>query len=273
MDILSDYKFMNQPKQYLDYKYRTNLLINKFDNIFNYNTIFCLQEVGSYQLKILQKYFLNKDFHTIYYGDLAIFFSVKRFQLVKVEMGPLGDLDKFLPRSNRGKLKKMLKSKNKHYIMVNLKCKESNKDFTISNTHLSARKEYDDIKLLQSYVLLKLLENEKNAIFLGDLNSVPSSNVIDLILNKSNDNKMGKFKIEKKFISVYEIGLGLVTTHASNKYTPIFSEMIDYIFVDKNLKFSNVIKIPNKDTLSNKKFYPDKEEPSDHFMIGCEIEI
>ena len=52
MDILSDYKFMNQPKQYLDYKYRTNLLINKFDNIFNYNTIFCLQEEGSYQLKI-----------------------------------------------------------------------------------------------------------------------------------------------------------------------------------------------------------------------------
>ena len=61
MDILSDYKFMNQPKQYLDYKYRTNLLINKFDNIFNYNTIFCLQEVGSYQLKIfyLIQYYLK----------------------------------------------------------------------------------------------------------------------------------------------------------------------------------------------------------------------
>ena len=91
-------------------------------------------------------------------------------------------------------------------MILSLKCKVTNKTFTISNTHLVAIKELEDLKFLQGYLLAKKLESYKNVIYIGDLNSVPSSNLVKLMIESSNKNNLGKFIIGKKYKSVYNKG-------------------------------------------------------------------
>lgn len=274
-DDLSNPDYMNQPKEYLDFKYRTKLLINKIEKIFikKKNVIFCFQEVGSYQISELLLYFINKKYYGVYYGDIAIFYPLKKYFMIDLDLGPISNLGYLLPQTKKTKLKEMLESKRKYYMILSLKCKVTNKTFTISNTHLVAIVELEDLKFLQGYLIAKKLESYKNGIYIGDLNSVPSSNLIKLMKESSNKNNLGKFMISKKYKSVYNTELDLVTTQTSNSYTSFFSEMIDYIFIEQTIKVLKVMDIPNKSILKKDKFFPDKNEPSDHFMIGCELEI
>jgi len=51
----------------------------------------------------------------------------------------------------------------------------------------------------------------------------------------------------------------------------VISETIDYIWLDNKIKIINSGPIRKKKEIDNKKFMPNKNFPSDHFMIYGEI--
>ena len=271
-DDLANPDFINSSNLHLNFEYRNKLLFEKIENVFSNNTIFCFQEVGNLQLASLQKYFNNKKFYCVYIGDIAIFFSYLKFNISFIDLGKFSNLADMLSPSSKKKYSKILYSKTKYYIILTLKSKLNEMEFTISNSHFASSEEFKDLKFLGGYVLFKKLDKFKNVIFCGDMNSLPNSNIIQLIESGKSKNNLGNFKLKKKYKSVYDVNSNLITTHTSNKYTPIFSEMIDYIFIDNKIKSSKVIQIPKKESVSNV-FLPNKSEPSDHFMIGCLLQI
>lgn len=271
-DDLANPDFINSSKYHLNFDYRNKLLIDKIEKVFSNNTIYCFQEVGNLQLASLQKYFNSKNFYCVYIGDVAIFFSFLKFSINYIDLGKFSNLIDILTPSKKIKYSKILYSKSKYYIILTLKSKLNNIEFTISNSHFVSSEEFKDLKFLGGYVLFKKLERFNNVIFCGDMNSLPDSYIIQLIQNGESKNNLGNFKLKKKYKSVYDLNSNLITTHTSNKYTPIFSEMIDYIFIDNKIKSSKVIQIPKKESVSNV-FLPNKNEPSDHFMIGCLLQI
>ena len=126
-DDLSNPDYMNQPKEYLDFKYRTKLLINKIEKIFikKKNVIFCFQEVGSYQISELLLYFINKKYYGVYYGDIAIFYPLKKYFMTDLDLGPISNLGYFpVPfKTTIIVLKKILRSS--HSDQLSIYCKSN----------------------------------------------------------------------------------------------------------------------------------------------------
>ena len=265
-DNLSDPNFINVNKKYLDNEYRIKILIKKIKNIISNNTIFCFQEVSENQLSILSNLFFNYNFYTINFGDLAIFFSWKIFKIDYVEGNKIINLKKYINKKYHDLL---IEKQNFYYILLCLIIKKNNLKINIINTHLIANPKFDNIKILQICAILKRLDELKNIIFLGDFNSLPNSDQINLILSGNINNDLIKLKIKNQYKSVFD--LNFITTHTSNKITEKFSEMIDFIFYTdsiKVLKFSNLYK-----KINIKDYLPNKNEPSDHFILEARLKI
>lgn len=71
----------------------------------------------------------------------------------------------------------------KHNIgyIIRLLVIESNKILTISNTHLYFAPHREELRLMQTELLLTKLKDDENVIFCGDFNSLPGSKVYNLI--------------------------------------------------------------------------------------------
>ena len=53
----------------------------------------------------------------------------------------------------------------------------------------------------------------------------------------------------------------------------IFTEMLDYIVVQKNIKINSVSKLKKRDKYNSKNILPNKTEPSDHIVIYADVSI
>ena len=99
-NILADYlanpNFINVDKIFLNNEYRLKLLKKKLEELIDKNTIFCLQEVGDYQLPFLHKFFYDYKFYCINVGELAIYFSWEMFIIDLIESGPIYNLKDIL---------------------------------------------------------------------------------------------------------------------------------------------------------------------------------
>ena len=265
-DNLSDPNFINVKKKYLDNEYRIKILIKKIKDIISNNTIFCFQEVSESQLSILSNLFFNYSFYSINFGDLAIFFSWKVFKIDNVEVNKILNLKNYI----NTKYHDLLNEKpNYYYLLLCLINKKNNLKINIINTHLIANPKFDNIKILQICCILKRIDKLNNIIFLGDFNSIPKSDQINLILSGKINNDFIKLSIKNKYKTVFN--LDLITTHTSNNITEKFSEMIDFIFYTdsiKVLKFSNLYK-----KTDIKDYLPNKNEPSDHFILEARLKI
>jgi len=256
---------MKVKKKYLDNKYRMILIIKKLLSELKKNTIICLQEVGNSQLNILIKIFYNLGYYCVNVDELCIFFPYKKFNIKNVNLGIISNLKYNLPK----KFHELLISKRKYFIILELEDKKTKKKITIVNTHLLANPKYEQIKFLQIYVILRELEKYKNIILCGDLNSLPISDVVKFILHQ-------KISIKLKNIeNIYKPthNHSLITTHTKNKLSGIFTEMIDYIFVSKNIKIINISKLNDRSDYNSKNIAPNKHEPSDHFLISTTLNI
>ena len=270
-NILADYlnspNYIKVDKKYLDNDNRIKLLLKKLKKLISNESIFCLQEVGYLQLSILQTFFFKHKFQMIYTGDLAIVFPFEKFKIKKLELGYIKDLKYLINKKHH----EQLDSKKKFYIILTLRSIKKNRNFTIANTHLIASPELNNLKFLQTAVLLKKLDEYYNVILCGDFNSKPDYDNIKLIQNNEINNSLGKFKINNKYNIAHD--LDQITTHTKNIASGIFTEMLDYIVVQKNIKINSVSKLKKRDKYNSKNILPNKTEPSDHIVIYADVSI
>jgi mRNA deadenylase 3'-5' endonuclease subunit Ccr4 len=274
-NILADYlnnpEFVLVNKKYLDNEYRMKLLLKKIDSVIENNSIIFLQEVGATQLSNLYMYFEKKNYKILYFRHLAICYPNK-FKLEYIEMNKINTLSKKYIKDKN--LRKKLDHFQHSYILAKLS--HNNKKFTICTTHIVANPDYNLIKVYQSFLLSKRLEKEKNVIFCGDFNSIPSSESFKLLKTGKTKIDGQTIKIKNNFISLYDPlnkGEINITTHTSNKVTSKFTETLDYIWLNPNIEIVNSGPIMTKEQFKNKPFIPDKNNPSDHFMIYGTITI
>ena len=274
-DYLNSHEYIKVNKKFLDNQFRIKLLLKKFKKIVKKNTIICLQEVGPLQLSSLYLFFKKLKYDCINYHDLAIFFP-SSYQVKLSEVNRISELASKC-KCLTGKKKKLaenIKEFRHSYILLTLIKKK--KQFTVCNTHLVSNPKFDKIKILQSYLLAKRLENLKKTILCGDFNSMPDSKVYQLLSSgKINYPYYGTLRLKNKLDSVYNIlhNEKNITTHTSNIGTIKFTETIDYIWISNDINPTKTLPILDREKANTKDFIPDKKQPSDHYLIGCSLKI
>lgn len=267
--------FINSKNEHLDKYNRIKKLIPIINTELNnskYYNIFCIQEVGiDVQASELYKIFFQYNYDVIFVGDVFIAYP-NTFELISCNMGNISKLLKIINNNFSDKQIQLINSKYKYFIMLHLKEKLTNIEFTIANTHLIAMNH--ELKILQLILLLTTLNKYKNVIFVGDLNIESTNNVLNLITDGVLNNEFGEYKLQKKYKSAYNISKNFITTHTSNRITPIYTEMLDYIFVSPHIKVLDCKKLYEKNQFkNNNNYWPSDDEPSDHTLIWAIIEI
>jgi mRNA deadenylase 3'-5' endonuclease subunit Ccr4 len=266
--------FINSSHDDLNKNNRTNKLINLLNNEINDNTninIFCLQEVGiDVQLSQLYKLFYKHSYNVVYVGDVLISYP-NRFKLISCDSGNISKLLNDFKNKFTDKQIESINSKRKYFIILKLIDPLTNTDFIIANTHLIALN--NNLKLLQLILILNVLNNYNNVIFVGDLNIESHNKILELITKGYLNNEFGEYKLQKNYKSAYSVYNNLITTHTSNRITPIFTEMLDYIFVSQNINVLDCLKLKKKNELKNTEYWPSKNEASDHTLIWAIIRI
>ena len=275
-NILADYlnssDYILVDKKYLDNEYRIKLLLKKLKKIVSKKTIICIQELGPTQLSSLFTFFTNINFSCISFRDLAIFYPNK-CKVIYSETNYINNLNHYLKKD---KLIDEISKFNHSYIILQLQY--NNTKINICNTHLVSNPKFNNtIKVLQSYLLAKKLEQYNKIIFCGDFNSTPCSNVYKLLsTGKIKYPYYDNLKIKNPFYSCYSLLYGSevnITTHSTNKTTPIFTETVDYIWITNNIKPIKSNNIVIKNELKNNSFLPNKNEPSDHYLLMVLLKI
>ena len=267
----SDYILVN--KKYLDNDYRNKLLLKKLKKVITNKTIICLQEVGPTQLSSLYTFFTNNKFNCISIKDLVIFYP-NNCKIIFTETNYINSLAKKYLKKD--KLIDNVNKFNQAFIILQLQI--NNKKIYICNTHLVSNPKFNNtIKVLQSYLLAKRLEKYNKVILCGDFNSTPNSNPYKLlstgIIKYPYYNDL---KIKNNFSSSYSLLYGSdinITTHTTNITTPIFTDTIDYIWITNNITPIKSNIICKKNELNKKNFLPNKNEPSDHYMLIVLLKI
>lgn len=275
-DYLNNENYIFGDKKYLTNKYRIPLLTKKLDKILskNKNTILCLQEVGPLHLSSLLIMFSKYNYQHINFKELAIFYP-SNFNLVNLEINYIKRLaPEFLEKE---KLIEKVNNFNHIYIIATFKPLNNDKKITICNTHIVSNPKFDNIKILQSYLLSRRLEQYSRVVFCGDFNSVPDSKTYELLsTGKVKFPYYGELKIKNNFFSSYckfHEGEINITTHTSNMTTPKFTETIDYIWLTKNFTVLNTCEVLTRNIIKNynKSMIPNAYEPSDHYMLFISI--
>jgi endonuclease/exonuclease/phosphatase family metal-dependent hydrolase len=266
--------FINSSHDNLNKNNRTKKLINLLNNEINDNTninIFCLQEVGTdVQLSQLYKLFYQHNYNVVYVGDVLISYP-NRFKLISCESGSISKLLHNFKNKFSDKQANLINSKCKYFIILKLMDKTTNKEFIIANTHLIALDKY--LKVLQLILILNVLENYNNVIFAGDLNIESHNKTLELITKGYLNNELGVYKLQKNYKSAYSVYNNLITIHTSNRITPIFTEMLDYIFVSQNINVLDCLKLKKKNELKNTEYWPSDKEASDHTLIWAIVQF
>jgi len=266
--------FINSTEEQLNKHSRLNKLLSILNNEIKDNNqinIFCLQEVGiNIQLSQLYKLFYQYDYNVVFVGDLLIGYPNK-LKLISCESGNISKLtDNTKYKFNNAQIN-LIKSKKKYFIILKLKDVTTNKIFTIANTHLIAMD--NTLKLLQLLLILNFLEQHDNVIFAGDFNIESHNYILQLVLTGKIKDVHGEYKIQKKYKNIYNVTNNLITTHTSNRVTPIYTEMLDYIFVSSNITVLDCLKLKNKNDVKNEQYWPNDTQPSDHQMIWGLLQI
>lgn len=218
------------------------------DEIKRFNAdVYCLQEVSEiYNSNIIDKLLKVLPYSAFSYADEKRFENriqgnaiISRYPLINtsdVLISPRHDYEQNIKREGRSYLE--------CEVVVN------NKNFTLATTHLSLKKP-NRSRHEEENILLKLLnKHNKNYIFTGDLNSIPSDSFIEKV--KDILKHCGPNENEKTCTTKPRL-LKDGTTE------PYLGLRIDYIFASRELKVKSakILKI----------------ELSDHLPIMVEFEL
>lgn len=154
-------------------------------------------------------------------------------------------------------------------------------NFLLVNVHLYWNPEFNDVKLWQTMELLSKIENDFGKaypiILLGDFNSEPSSSVYEYITKQkvdksevTDDRDIIDYDMTHSInlFSVYSTLLGYEPYTIANK----FKSTLDYIFLSEHFRPARIRNLP-KNTEEIKYDMPNGIEPSDHYMLVCDVAL
>lgn len=154
----------------------------------------------------------------------------------------------------------------------------------VVNTHIFWDPDYPDIKLLQTVLLIeeirKIISRHPNAyLFLqGDFNSLRSSSVYKSITTQGVD--LTDFGNIGHNLSIQEFGDGLKLNDSYlnqdlgfTNFTPIFKNVIDYIFYDSRTALASVLSPVEDEYTENVAGLPNMHFPSDHIFLGAKFAL
>jgi mRNA deadenylase 3'-5' endonuclease subunit Ccr4 len=253
-NILADYLAVPdyihvRDEKHLDNKKRMTVLLKYLRDQTKRVRFFFLQELSPSQLVILVPFFREHGFDHFAVGDLATFFprevgifGIRGGQITDIMKGD--DLSRFDPRRIR-----------QYYSVIDLVWRE--KPFRLVNSHLVSSPELEAAKLSQAKAITAAVLPSPRfpVIWGGDFNSTPNSRVYAFLATKL------------RSVNPSEMFL---TTHASNRGTPHFSETIDYIWF-ASPEFHCKEFIPPYTTPPNQ-YMPNEKQPSDHFPLVAIME-
>ncbi|XP_054168298.1 2',5'-phosphodiesterase 12-like [Oppia nitens] len=296
------------PPYALAIDYRKQLLLNE---IIGYNAdICCLQEVDKYvfnnDLKPILSSLKDKKFRSFFSekgntGEgLATFVNENRFEVINTEKVNISNELKTNPifdnllhniSANEKLFDRLMARKSIIQVILVRDLQVNDKTLLIGNTHLYFHPDSDHIRLIQSYIYVKYIENlikvlsEKrpelnvSPILCGDYNSCPEFGVFQLMTNGFVGKDSQDFRSNSdETIDGLDLSHSLSFGSACDEpiytnYTPFFSGCLDYIFYDKNnLMVSEIIPLPDHQQVSANTALPSIVFPSDHLAIICVLQ-
>lgn len=171
-------------------------------------------------------------------------------------------------------------------LKLQIRDNDDSRPFWIVNYHMPCVWRHPEVMILHiTYLKMfvkKMCENNKyDCILAGDFNSQPDSLQYEILTNSSVVGLNNYFKdypsnlqlpiIDMKLESVYKIFNGKepeATNYSYCDFNGPFKGTLDYIFVNNNIK---VLKVDDIGFLDS--FMPNKDNPSDHKPLYCELEI
>eukprot|EP00475_Leptophrys_vorax_P008070 TRINITY_DN15174_c0_g1_i1.p1 TRINITY_DN15174_c0_g1~~TRINITY_DN15174_c0_g1_i1.p1 ORF type:complete len:431 (+),score=104.73 TRINITY_DN15174_c0_g1_i1:171-1295(+) len=172
-------------------------------------------------------------------------------------------------------------------IILKLRAKDSDIDFVVSTYHMPCTFWSPPVMVIHSALAMQIVQEFAGSlpyILGGDFNFMPDSSTFKLYTEggiKSTDPTYPTLHPEDKWTpalvepvqSAYSAFLGRepeFTNHASN-YGNKFTGTLDYLFISRNVSVLNVLRLGKlSETRST---FPNRNEPSDHIMIGSILRI
>ncbi|KAI5951055.1 hypothetical protein KGF54_004129 [Candida jiufengensis] len=300
----------NNPK-HLNWSKHRFPLINKTIRQLK-SDIMCFQEMEYYIYKrFWSKKFPNEKYKSFYIqksstqyytnentDGVGIFINTERFDIL--EKFEINFGKEILDHKNKYDLTKDLVGRviprNTVGLILKLYDKESNKILYVTNTHLYWSPKFNDVKILQTKLLLDKLnscrkEQDSAVIFLGDLNSNFNSDVIKLLKEGQLDTttsiefKTQEYGINNALINseaiienpfnlqnVYETLFAESKLHFTS-FVSRFSDVVDHIFISDDIEINKVLGEVDPKYCANKqvKGFPNGQFPSDHIPLVVEI--
>lgn len=307
-------------QRYLDWRYRLPL-INETIAQFSCD-IMCFQELESqlyscqwqkhFPLKNYALYYIRKP-NPAYWGDkpvehmdgVGIFVNQNRFDVVSHREIIFRDyiLQHKLRFDFTQDLSERVVLRNTVGLLLKLRDKLSNKVLYVTNTHLYWLPKYNDVKLLQTKLLLNELkrfiakDNEDaahaNIVMCGDFNSTPDSLVYNYLKGKPidvchskefKDYDYGRLFDGEKCSDEIKSSVHVAPAYAAlleentsetldfTSFTRSLTAVLDHIwFSTDNLQVCKVLGKVDPDYSGKALGFPDKQFPSDHIPLVAEL--
>ncbi|EGW32299.1 glucose-repressible alcohol dehydrogenase transcriptional effector [Spathaspora passalidarum NRRL Y-27907] len=305
-------------QQYLDWPNYRFPLINMTISQFKCD-IMCFQEMEYYVYdKYWSKNFPDSNYKSFfvkkslpgYWGGksndfidgVGVFVNTKRFDVVETKEINFGEhvLENKSQYQMTEDLIARLIPRNTVALILKLHDKIADKTVYVANTHLYWSPQYNDVKALQTKLLLNELRDyvdgndltKAHIIVMGDLNSNLKSDVFKLLSTDGIDVKEspefsghdygvnnplidenGIIDNPFEFANIYDC---LIKTEKLNftSYTSSLTDVLDHIFITKNgFDIVKVLSEVDEKYCSNCpiKGFPNKQFPSDHIPLVAEI--
>jgi len=263
--------------EYLSWQYRSPRIIKE---ISQYSPdIACLQEVDHYEFYQEKMKFLGYEGHYkkksgTRKDGCAIFYKTSKFRMlmkkeIEYEDKKLG-LYNYSPQNA---------------LFLKLEVTSSNSLISVIVTHLKADSEglFETTRIAQTIMLLneveKFCEKDEPIIICGDFNTTPDSKTYQLLASSKVENVdigHSSGKIHQKYSVQFKLNLmsayslyqkeGGEPPHSI--FSPGWEKVFDYIwFTPQTLQTIELLDIPNGEHI------PNKDYPSDHFLIVCRFAI
>ncbi|KAG7800443.1 hypothetical protein KL944_004016 [Ogataea haglerorum] len=314
------------PSKYRSWEYRLPLINRNLIDLSRLADIMCFQEMEFNVYQETWKPLLkNHGFDSIFQkkkppvywtkskdqlDGVSIFVNSNKFDLLNYEPVEYSEHFQnpqyFTPTED---LRERAMSRNTVALIATMRHKKTGTIIFVTNTHLYWSPEFPDVKVLQTYLLARLLRRtmrnyykvndyqlkeimrngEANALLVGDFNSTPDSMVYEFL-------QTGSLNIAKDTRFNYDYGeldgailrtglLGFESQYKSlvsssefqrREHSQPFKRFIDYIWVNKyskNLIPIRVLGDINIEHLDRFSWFPNESYPSDHLPMLAQFGI
>ena len=173
--------------------------------------------------------------------------------------------------------------------------KKEKGEFAVACYHMPCDFHYPTVMTLHSYYAMleaqKFAQGRMGLIFCGDFNIKPDSKqyqmitegfqIVDSCFQDNSKTAVANWFDQQTFqgmISAYKLVYKreprFTNYTKTSRGTEVFEATLDYIFVSPNINVSSVIRLPQERPIDIYQTpLPTAEEPSDHLMLGAEIDL